>query len=480
MKKIKRAAVRASAAALALLLCILFAPAARAASDPNVQSTASLLMERTTGMELYSHNADAKAAPASLTKIMTATLAVEAYERGEIGLNDVVTVPADAYYDVTADGSTLNLKEGEQLTFRELLYGILLASSNEACNVMAERIAGSPAAFIELMNARAKELGCTGTHFANAHGLPNDDHYTTARDLYLIASNALKHSLFCEVVGTSEHTIPATNMSAARKLENTNKLLQKGGANYYEYAYGVKTGYTAAAGYCLVSAAKKDSLNLICVVLGAESKVIEDGTTQVQSFSESKRLLQWGFSSFSYRTILSTLDLVTEVPVAMGAGADAVVARPKSNIVALMDNDEDLSKIKPDVHIYTQEAGKTLDAPISSGQTLGSVGVTLGDTDYGSVDLVANSDISLDRAAFVKRQISETLSNKYVRLGIALLLLFFVSYIVFIIAYNARRKRRRAMEDAIARRRIQELRSSEEPTTGKSFEEIERMHSRRR
>ena len=459
-------------------LGIFLSPQANAASDPNILSTASILVEVDTGRVLYANNENTPVPPASLTKIMTVMLAVEACEDGKAALNDVVKVNESAYYDVTADGSTLDIAVGEEITFKDLLYAALVVSANEACNIIAEYISGDISTFIGLMNQRAQELGCTNTHFANTHGLPNDDHYTTAHDLYRIADAAMKLPLFSQIAGTVEYSIPANNLAEPRSLTTTNNLLIPDSRYYYDLATGVKTGYTAAAGYCLVSSAKSDDMSLISVVLGAESLVIEDGSTQVRSFSESKRLLQWGFDNFSYQTILSPLDLLAEVPVLLGDGADTVVLRPKTPIVALLDNEIDITSLKTEVRIFSEETGEVLSAPISQGDILGSVSVELDGVDYGTIELVANTSISLNRGEYLKQKIKDTFSNTYVRLLIVFLVLLVLSYIAFIIIYNRNRKRKRAIADEIARRKIEELRRGENLTTGKSFEEIENMYKR--
>ena len=462
-----------------LSLCQFSLLSAEAATNPNILANAAILVETDTGKVLYSHNENTRVPPASLTKIMTVMLAVEAYEKGEIALDDMVTVSENAYYDVTDDGSTLEIAVGEEVSFKDLLYAALLASANEACNILAEYISGDINTFIELMNKRAIELGCEDTHFANTHGLPNDDHYTTAHDLYLIADNAMKLPLFSQISATVEYVIPANSSVDERQLKTTNNLLIPDSRYYYDLATGVKTGYTAAAGYCLVSTAENDDMNLLSVVLGTESVIIDDGSTQIRSFSESKRLLQWGFDSYSYQTILSTLDLLAEIPVSLGDGADAVVLRPKKSIVALLDNDIDISNMQLVVRVFNDETGNELCAPVSQGDVLGSVSVKLDGVNYGTIDLVANTSVSLNRSEYLQKKIMDTFSNTYVKLLIVFLVLLFCSYIGFVIVYNRNRKRKRAIADDVARRKIEELRRSEGPTTGKSFEDIERLHQNR-
>ncbi len=463
-------------------LAELFPMSAKALEDPEIATAAALLVDADTGQILYEKNANERRAPASLTKIMTVMLAIEAYERGDVSLTDIVTVSENAYFDISADGSTSDLKAGEQLTYEELLYCAMIASANEACNVIAEYLDGSSAAFVERMNARALELGCENTHFANAHGMPNDDHYTTASDLMKIVENALDLSLFQEIVSTPTHTVPATNMSEPRTLTSTNKLILSDSVYYYPYASGVKTGYTDAAGYCLVSTATRDNRTLISVVLGGKSVELDDGTTQTQSFSETIRLMEWGFDNFSYQEIISTVNLIREIPVELGK-TNTVVLRPAKSVTALLANDVDVTQAVLTLRIYNIENGETLYAPITQGSILGEMSISLNGEDYGTVSLVANTAVELDRMAYMRYKIGETLSNKYVRVAMIAIAAFAVLYIVYIIMYNINRSRRKRRANALARERVERIRreqqADEETTIGKSFEEIESIRGRR-
>jgi len=475
----KKAGLWKSSLAFFLLLCILCLipqPSALAATDPEIRANAAVLYEMNTGKTLYEKNAQTRIAPASTTKIMTALLAVEAYEDGRFTLDDMITAPDDLYFDITPDGSTQNIKAGEEMRFEDLMYCMLLASANESCNVIASTVEGTVAAFVEKMNTRAAELGCTGTHFVNTHGMPNEEHYTTAWDLCLIANAAMTHTLFEKIVSTEKWTTHATNVSPARELRNTNKLLDENSEYYYEFAGGIKTGYTNAAGYCLVSTATREGVRLLSVVMGAESVQTEDGRTQVQSYSESRRLLQWGFASFSYRTVLRNIELLDEIPILHGNGADAVPVRPQEDIVAFLDNDIPVESFTRTITKYYPTAdGEELTAPVSAGDILGEVSVYYGGELLGTVKLVANRSVELQRLSLVKEQLHEILISKWVKITIAVIAGIFLLYFAFVIRYNIiRRKRKKARREA-ARRRAEELKR--QPTTGKSFEDIEALYA---
>ena len=266
MKKI-RFAICALIAALALGLV---PPAAMAIDDPGIDTTyAAVLLAEDGDQEtvLYTKNADERLYPASLTKVMTVLLAVEDIESGKIALSDPVTAQPGFDFDMIVGGSSVYIMQQETMTLESLLYCAMVASANDACNVIAQYVSGSISDFVARMNARAAELGCTGTNFTNTHGLPDANHYTTAWDFSRIVREAAKHELFMTIASTINYTVPDTNVSSERVLESTNSLVNPTNPLYpgdwgYEYAKGIKTGHTNDAGYCLASSAEKDGVKL--------------------------------------------------------------------------------------------------------------------------------------------------------------------------------------------------------------------------
>ena len=264
--------------------------------------------------------------------------------------------------------------------------------------------------------------------------------------------HAMTLEAFRTVCGTSSYTAASTNMNGARHFNSTNRLLtDESGVYGYEYATGVKTGSTNAAGYCLVSAATKDDVNLICVVLGAEVVEREDGTWVTESFTESRKLFQWGFENFSWQEVLATTDLITEVPVYLGDGADTVVLRPQGGFTAFLPNDFDISKLTKNVSLYNDDGSGnfTVTAPVVMGEELGEMTLTYGDYKFGPVKLVANRGVELSKLRYMSVQIKETMGKPIVKILIVLVVLLFLAYIVFVILYNhKRRKQRSAMKRA--------------------------------
>ena len=440
---------------LALLLGAL-SPMAYALDEPQVECSYCILLETNTDTVLYNRGGDTRAYPASLTKMMTVLLALEACENqallpnGETAaLSNPVTAQPGFNFDMIADGSTADILQGETMTLEELLYCAMLSSANEACNVIAMYISGSVDAFVERMNQRAAELGCTGTHFANTHGLPNDSHYTTAYDLSRIARECVNHSTFRELCSTRTHTLNPTNLSAERQLYNTNALINANDhypGNYlYEGASGIKTGYTAAGGYCLAALATREGVaneQLLAIILKAPA--YDDNGDGILdrycNFSDAARLFDWGFDNWSYREVIKSTDIITEVPVSMGDGADRVSVRPSSSIVRLLPKDEDLSLYQRIPTITAAANGKELEAPITAGQVLGEIAIVKDGVTVGTSALVASSDVALSRVQYMRTEISNTLHKPIVQWTFWILLLLSFLYVFVVVRYRKRRK----------------------------------------
>jgi len=437
------------------LIFSIFTLPASAIDQPFIEARAAILVNAETGEVYYEMNADTILPPASLTKVMTALLAFEAIERGDIALDDMVTASYTSHNDLTLDGSTQNIIPGETMSLEGLLYCMLVSSANEACNIVGEYITGgSISQFISLMNSRAKELGCTNTHFVNAHGLPADQHLSTARDLAIISAAALKHPVFVGIVNTVYKEIEPTNKADSRYLINTNYLINPDRSQYYfSEARGIKTGSTNAAGQCLTSYILKDDVPIVSVVLGCERLEREDGTYEVKSFTQTKKLMQWFLENYSTKEIISTTDLICEVPVDMAEGTDSVVVRPQESISMLLPNDVDPIALQRSYIIHSQQEGaEPLVAPISAGDVLGEISFVYNGKTYGPIPLVANTSVELSKLAHTKAEIKNTLNKTWVKWVIVALIAIVILYFAFVIRYNTIRRRRRKAAHAAARR----------------------------
>ncbi len=447
----------------AVLSGVLMPSTANALTNPTPSSKAAILIDAATGNTLYAKSENDKVYPASTTKVMTVLLAVEAIEAGKVSLSDSVTAGKDINIGLSEDGSTAGIVPGETMTLESLLYCTMLSSANEACNIIADYIGGDVQTFVGMMNSRAKELGCTGTNYTNTHGLPDNNHYTTAKDMAIIARTAYAHPLFMEICNTAKKTIPATNVASERSLGNTNGLINSESELYpgyvYEYAKGMKTGHTSEAGYCLVSSATKDDVSLICVIMGGAA-IEKVTTTDFTNFTDSIAMYNWGFENFSYRDILETTDKVKDIPVKMGKDADFVTVRPETAVKALMANDEDNSSFEQNVTIFSEQNGEDLVAPIEAGTELGEISILRDGVIYGTSKLVACSSVDLSYSQFIGGKILNSLKNPLVIIFILIVLGLLGTYIYLVVRYRRAKKqhmkelemRRRARQSALAER----------------------------
>lgn len=425
------------------LTCGIRVSAARE-DEPPIRSNVALLCEAETGEILYEKNIHQKAFPASTTKIMTALLALENCE-----MDEPVTVTRDALNTVTPGSSIAGLQNGEVLTMYEMLECLLVASGNDAASVIAAHIGGSVEQFVAMMNERSEELGCTGTHYTNPSGLHDENHYTTAEDLFKVTQEAMKHQEFMDIVGSAQVVIPETNkVDHPRYFNNTNQLISQAvtSENLYSKATGIKTGHTTPAGYCLVSSAEDQDCTLIAVVLGG---YIDEDTGRNYSYVDSINLFLWGFSHFSYRTIVSSSDLVTELEISLAREQDFVILRAAEDVTAFLHEDDDLDEL------FTKSISvrENITAPVESGEVLGTMTILRGTEVYARVDLVAMNTVERSEGLYYFEQISAFFAKPGVRALVALLFAALLLYIAFVIVYNKRRrninrrKRKRGLDD---------------------------------
>ena len=446
---------------LALLLALIltlsvYSPAALALESPDLNAQSVLLVDLDSGRVLYEKNADERRAPASLTKIMTVMLVLEAVNRGEIGLDDPVTAQDDCRDGMSDDSSTAGIVPGVTTTVRELLYCALLKSANEACNVLGRYVSGSVSGFVERMNAKAQELGCTNTHFANTNGLTAEDHYTTARDLVKITNAAMAYPLFMEICNTQGYQ-PSTNaINGGEIMYNSNALISSfsdyGNQYLYEYASGVKTGYTRAAGYCLISTAERQGVHVLAVVLGCDgwyNAQIED----LYNFIDTKDLYEWCWANFGYNTVLTSSDPIGSVHVDMAEGDGMVTVYPQHDVILLVPNDLSISQVETETVLYQEK----LRAPLEAGTVVGEAHVKIDGVDYGAIRLVNNSPVALARTQYMLQRLRSFFSNGWVIVILLVILVLAAAYIALVVYYRRLRRRHlRERREAEARRRQEE------------------------
>lgn len=321
---------------------------AGAQEEEEIETTAesALLMEYTSGQILYQKNPHKKLPPASMTKVMTMLLAVEAVEQGRVKLSDMVTASENAW---EMGGSEIFLAPQEKMSFRDLLIAIAVESANDACVAVAEHLAGSEKAFVRMMNKKAQELGLKNTHFVNSHGLPAKNHYTSAYDMAVLFREAFRHPLFREVSKIKEYEL----RGGKNKLYNTNKLLW-----WYDGADGGKTGWTEEAKYCLTSTVKRDGLRLIAVVMGVPEAR--------GNFRESMKLYNWGFARFEAIPVKEKGAYVARLPVNQGI-KEQVEAVAEDDIAVLVTKWEDVA-IRTKINLVS-----SVTAPVPKGKKVGEI-----------------------------------------------------------------------------------------------------------
>lgn len=384
----------------------------RLPEDPDILAKAALLVDHNTGLPVYAKNEHQELYPASLTKIMTALLVLEAVDSGKLAMDQKITASATAFTGLSADGSTAGIQPGEEMTVQNLLYCMLVVSANEACDILAEAVSGTVSDFVAEMNSKAKALGCENTHFVNPNGLHDPQHYTSAWDLYLITAAAMEHDAFMAICDTAHVIIPATNMSKERDFWTTNHLISTWRVFGYRNteAHGIKTGSTDAAGLCLVSSAVRGSLHFVSVILGAE-RVEVNGVGNIRSFSETTRMFNYGFDNFAYKTVASTSTEVREVPVTLSE-TDHVTVHPARDVEVLLPNTLKVEDLEQEIQVP-----ESVEAPVKEGQKLGTMTISFADTEYAQVDLLASFDVEESQIQVLLRDIREFFSKTSVRIA---------------------------------------------------------------
>ena len=428
---------------------------------PEIDARAAVMMDAASGNVLYDFNGSTPLYAAGLTVMMTALLAAEAVERGDIDYADVVTASSYSHYDITSDASIQNIVPGEEMPLKDLLACALIGGASEACNIIAEYVGGTVGSFIGEMNRRAEELGCVNTQFVNAHGLPNENNFSSAYDMALIAAQFVQHEELIELANTVSKEIPATNVSGARNLTSTNYIIRSDYTRYYySYACGIKASYTDDAGFCLASSMKTDGSYVVSVVLGCRVLEADNGFFDIQSFIQTRKLFQWFNSCYSLRDIVSTIEPIVEVPVLLAEGTDTVVCCASRGLKLFLPNDLDISeRFQRDITIYSlQEGAQSLTAPLTQGQVLGEL--TVRDESgavYGPFPLVANTDVAISRVELMRQRLRDLVHGRGFKLIFWIVLIIFLLYIAFVIRYRVirireRRARRRSRETTSSRR----------------------------
>lgn len=439
--------------AIVLALSVFVVPSYADDSELKLEAQSAIVIDLTTGEVLFEKDADAQMYPASTTKMLTAILGLE-----KLSLDKMLIIDDEVH---ATGGSVLGLKEGEEISVKDVLYSMMVRSANDGAVAIAKAVSGSVDNFSQVMNKKAKEIGCKGTNFVNPHGLHNDEHYTTARDLALIARYCMNESecsdIFRDMVALPTYTIPATNKNDMKTVEATNYLLndeQDKNRIYvgnelryckYEGCIGVKTGYTGQAGGCLVAAAERDGTEILSVVLNSST---------YGRYADSIKLLDWGFAN--YRTI--TVDHGDQVmgTIAVHRGEfNKVEVELKDTIYATIPIEASDSIITTSVHIDEE-----ITAPVAKGTKVGTYTVYESGSEIGKFDLYTTEDIA-EGGVLSAFDIEDATAHK-IFLGfigfILLLITIFIGWILYMRKVTREKKARRdakikAKKEEEARRR---------------------------
>ncbi len=361
--------------------------------DFDIYSEAAILINLDTGEVIYEKNADKQLVPASLTKIMTAIILLEKYENDIAALSTTYVSGSSVCFDelYLTGASTADIRIGEKVSYKDLLYALMLRSACEAANIIAYNVAGSLEGFVEMMNIKAEELGCKDTHFTNSHGLFWENHYTTARDMAKIVEYAMSLPMFTEISCSENYTMEATSFHKdPRVIHHTNYMMSKvnGGDYYYEYVKGIKTGTLDEAGRCLATLAYKDGYSYMLITLKAPQKDV-NGNNVYYNFIDHKKLYEWAFANFEYTTVLNNSEEKAEVPVAYGEGVDYVIVKPAQEFARIWNTRIPLSSIHEIIKVE-----ENVVAPIRAGDKLGTLELQYGGETLVTVDLVATTDVA--------------------------------------------------------------------------------------
>lgn len=352
--------------ALVLSASLLVPSVVMAEGVNDIKAVSAILMDGSSGKVLFEKNADQRLPPASITKIMTMLLIMEAIDSGQISTDDIVTVSKTA---AIKTGSHIFLAEGEQMSVNDLMKGIAVASGNDAAIAMAEYLYGTQEKFVEQMNKRAKELGMENTNFVNCNGLDVDNHYSSARDVALMTLELLKHPKIFDYTTIWMDTLRNGQFG----LANTNKLIR-----FYEGANGMKTGSTSKAGYCLSATAKRGDMQLIAVVMSSPSTK--------DRFADGSTLLNYGFGSFTREVKATAGEAYGELAVEGGVKSAAPLAYEDDFSIVVENGNKNSITAEPNLP-------ESIQAPVTKGQKVGEMVYYEQGKQVGKSDLVASEDV---------------------------------------------------------------------------------------
>lgn len=422
-----------STAVLFTVLITLFAPFFTVFADYTppfeLSAEAVYVVNLDTDTVVYQKNADKKMYPASLTKLMTTILAFENTTDLDNTMVRCGATVWDEFFNMglrSSDISSAGIIPGEDRSMRDLLYCMLLPSANEAASIVASHIGGSRSDFVAMMNEKAQELGAVSTHYVNPHGLHDEDQYTTAKDMYLIARYAMQIPGFMDIASTNSYALAASNKRGQEYISTTNRMQVQGSDVYYQYIRGMKTGTTNEAGRCFISTATKDGYTYLIVLLGAPI-YDENGERypENKAFADTKKLYQWAFDSFEVKELLNNEQPIAEVELKLNWDKDYLHLRPETNFTALVPRAVGEGDVIPRFNVPTY-----VNAPVQKGDVLGTVELMVMGTRVGSVNLLAEEGAQRSEVLYWYEILKAATKTVWFYIGIAVFVLLLVIMIV--------------------------------------------------
>ncbi len=416
---------------------------------------AGMLISMDTGDVLYEKNADEKIYPASITKLMTALIMVENIPDLE---NTKIPYTWDAHQRILGTGSVvLNLKVGEEITAKDALAALLIPSCGDVAYAIAEYVGGTTENFVDMMNKKTEELGLSNTHFTNPVGLHDDDLYTTARDIYKIASAAFENEDIKEVISKSRYTVSATNMSDERTIVTSNLLINMNSNVYYKYAIGGKTGFTDEAGRCLVCLASFGGYNYMSIVLGVENP---PGVSN--HFIDTANMFRWAFNNFEYKTLFGNTTPVAEAEVTLAKDPDFFTVCFENGLKALLPVDADDSTMDYEIHLDQE----SFEAPISKGQKVGTADIYYANEKIGTLNLVASHEVEASGFKVFMKSVSDFFTSDGVKtvllvLGLIIGVIILVLIIWIAVLNLGRKKNRKVKYRKLSKKELEEFEDDE-------------------
>ena len=407
---------------------------------PDITAAAAVLMDAATGELIYEKNSSRLIYPASTVKIMTAIIVLENVEDLQS------TVVVSRFVVQNAIGNTMDPRasEGEIFTVEDLLSALLLRGANDAALALAEHVGGSVTAFVDKMNAKAKELGCEHTVFTNPTGMHSSEMRTTASDMAKIAFYASKTQKYMDISTLLRYEIPATNRTRdMRVMHNRNHFVSRGqfAQYYYEHAKSINFGSTTEAGLCLAAIAEQTELAYLCLVMGSTSSPIpETDAVRLNCFPDARSLFEWVFSMYSYRTAISEKDIIISAAVKLSSNRDVVTLIPDAEITILLHKNADIDEvIIKQIDIFED----MFVAPIEKGDILGRITVIYNGEAIGTANLRSTADFELSDVLYVLEWVTEMVSGVWFRASVIIFFVIFAFYISVTLLRRSRAAQRR-------------------------------------